>query len=809
MYRSRYKVIFLILIVYIITVQSTVGQQNEENEEKINDDGGAKDEIGQQDGCHHNHQMIEQNRNDMTVTPHVLDRLRLMGAISSTSINSTCIRILLHSLLTAMHLQSLSALTFDPASNQIVNDSIQVINAGPSQYVLYCNNISMESIDEFVSKPAIESLSNDHRQLNSHSDTVQEIFHGIILSNVPLNNSYVKRQSSGVSNLRTPIQNSINATEYLSWTKSHLTSQLFDEWMQNIATLTTFNQLKHLDLSNNELTNLTCHMFDRLPELRALNLSRNLISNEHIKYKLFQLCVMQLQHLDLSNNKILSIVYEKLVDADPESPIDGLFVDMPDLHELHLSHNQITDLPRNAFVANALPKLHVLNLAYNQLQIIPFQVFQSIHTLQHLDLSCNRLVTFLDNFFMKNEALTVLNLRNNTIDKVLKNSLFGLKHLIELDLSENHIISIDRNAFDSLTALQQLNLCQNNLTVIPTTLFQRLRQLKYLNLSRNNFKTLPNGIFANQIGLERLIIDDTSINKLNNWVSRKPDEVKKDVLGKLRIISMRNNRHLQEIDAITFRSLSAVEHLDLSGNSLRTVPPEMGELTALNYLDISRNGVMSLTKQLNTLQHLQTINMLGNSYECDCQMVWLTSWLNATQNNSTQNEQRPPFNQLKELKCRHGYPGEFLRVLQQLQCFKPTAVHVSESKTHLLRSDAIIECAFSANPVADIIWVTPQNKIIPYYSDPDVKPVSMNASQNSMKNANHSTNEMMNFEHRKKLENHILKHKRINFSMPIGVNEVTLLENGSLLVHNISRKDSGLYICYGYNVMGYTSAEIR
>lgn len=85
----------------------------------------------------------------------------------------------------------------------------------------------------------------------------------------------------------------------------------------------------------------------------------------------------------------------------------------------------------------------------------------------------------------------------------------------------------------------------------------------------------------------------------------------------------------------------------------------------------------------------------------------------------------------------------------------------------------------------------------------------MNASQSSAKNANQTTNEMTNFEHRKKLENHILKHKNINFSMPIGVNEVTLLENGSLRVHNISRKDSGLYICYGYNVMGYSSAEIR
>lgn len=794
MYRSRYKILFLILIVYIFAApQFAVGQHNEESEEKI---GGsvpnAEDETAQ-DVRHYHHSVSESNRIDITITPRVLDRLRSQGAIPPPSINSTCIRILLHSLLTAMHLQSLSALTFDPASNQIANDSIQAISAGPSQYVLYCNDTNMD---------AVESSSN------AHSDTIR----AIILSNIPLNSSYVKRQSNSMT-----IWNSITAMEYLSWTKSHLTSQQFDEWMQSLTTNTHLDGLKHLDLSNNELTNLTCHMFDRLPDLRALNLSLNLIKNGHIQHKLFLHCLAQLQHLDLSNNKIMSIVYEELPDPDPDLPStvknangDGLFADMPNLHELYLSHNQIIDLPRNAFAA--LPKLHILNLANNQLSIIPFQVFQTLNQLQHLDLSSNRLVTILDNFFLRNGALTALNLRNNSIDKMLKNSLNGLMHLVELDLSENHITSIDRNAFDSLTSLQQLNLCQNNLTVIPTTLFQRLLQLKYLNLSRNNFKTLPNGIFANQFGLEQLIIDGTSISKLNNWVSRKPHEVKKDVLQQLQIVSLRNNRNLQEIDGITFRSLPAVEQLDLSGNSLRTLPAEIGELKELNYLDISRNGYISLTKQLNTLQRLQTINMLGNSYECDCQMVWLAAWINATRDNadnSTEIDQRPPFNQLNELKCHHGYPGDFLRVLQQLQCFKPTVAHVSESKTHLLRSDAIIECSFTGNPVPDMVWVTPQNKIIPYYSDPDLKPLALNASQSSVKNANHSTNEMANFEHRKKLENHILEHKHINFSMPIGINEVSLLENGSLRVHNISRKDSGLYICYGYNVMGYSSAEVR
>lgn len=683
--RSRYKIVFLILIVCNIVVKFSAGQQNVESKKKIYYESSPEDEFVQDD-CHPRHQAIEQNRNDMTITPYMLDQLRSMGAVPATSINSTCIRIFLDSLLRAMHIQSL---TFDPACDQNINDSIRISSTDPSQYVLYCNNISIESIEEFVSPPVNGS---NGRRTNS-SDT----YHGIILSNVPLNNYHVESY---------PTRLNINSTEYLSWTKSNLSSQLLIEWMQNVPT--PFDQLKHLDLSNNKLTNLTWQMFDQMPELRILNLSHNSISNEHIQYKLFYHRFNQLRVLDLSNNEIKSIVHEKLYDvsvSDSSSKTNGLFVYMPDLHELNLNHNQISDLPRSAFVANALPKLHILNLANNQLSIIPFQIFQSLHTLQYLDLSSNRLVTILDNFFIENKALTALNLRNNMIEKILRNSLNGLVQLIEVDLSENHIASTDRSAFDSLTALQRLNLSQNNLTVIPTTLFQRSLQLKHLDLSRNPFKVLPNGIFENQHSLEHVIIDETNLIKLNNWVSRKSNVVKKDVLKHLRTISMRKNRHLQEIDAITFRSLPAVQYLDLSGNDLRILPSEIGELTELNHLNISQNRLISLTKQLNTLQYLQTIDMLGNSFECDCQMVWLTTWMNATRkrnNNSTQSEQRPPFNQLNELNCRHGYPGDFLRVLQQLQCFKPTILQLSESRTHLLHSDAQLDCSFSGNPTPDM-----------------------------------------------------------------------------------------------------------
>lgn len=754
--------------------------------------------------------------------------------------NSTCIPIMLDSYRTVDRNELLSALKITPEPNQ--NDGSTSTENSPLKYVLYCTNATMTTdIDDFISKSIDTKFTSNDHSIGTDSDS--EVFSGIILMNVPLNSGDgggggSKATNVGSSHSRLSPNHSdsdtnrnqltINATEYLSWTRSHLTSESFGMWTRSKA----FIHLIYLDLSNNDITNLATAMFDGIPNLKALNLSQNAIRNEHFHPQLFHR-FNQLQQLDLSHNQIMSIVYDRLHGSvRPSSLLDessisvnsskrlstvpmapgshqlGVFDGMPELRELILSYNQINDLPRNTFTPDGLPQLNYLNLAHNNLSLIPYQFFQNLTALQVLDLSNNRLMSFLDNFFIDNKALAVLDLHNNTLVKVLKDSFNGLHHLIELDLSHNQIEYIDRNAFDSLAWLQRLNLCMNNLAMLPTTIFNGLHNLKYLNLSRNQFKFLPNGVFANQHALEHLCIDETSLQRLGNWVSRKPDGVSKDVLKHLRTISIRRNQQLREIDAILFRSLPAVEQFNLSENSLKILPPEIGELTELKHLDLSKNDLISIPKQLNTLQKLESIGLLGNSYDCDCHMVWLTAWINETRKrviNSTQLEQRPPFNQMNHLKCRHGYPGDFLRVLQQLKCFKPIVVHVSESKTHLLRSDAQLECSFAGNPVPDIIWVTPLNKIIPFYADPDAK-ISIKNSTTGHSNSAHFDHQAKN---REKMEHQILKSNHINFSVPIGANEVTLLENGSLRVHNISRKDSGLYTCYGYNAMGYTSAEIR
>lgn len=694
--------------------------------------------------------------------------------------------------MTAHTVQSACERVPTPSTENKFNDNAI---SGSKRHLLYCENVALTSVDEFVANADGVKSNANGTQLNTSDN--RTIYSAIILSNVRWRSTTHDNQKTIQKNLVV-----VTAAEYLTWIKSQLTGDAVAAWASTVRQLPT---LIYIDFSDNRLANMPWQLLaTAMPNLHTIVATRNTIGTDALQPNVFQR-FDQLQRLDLSENNITSIVYDRQ-HGDADTSV-GIFENLQQLIELDLSRNRITDLPRATFTG--LSRLRCLNLAHNRLSIIPFQVFDALVSMEHLDLANNRLVSILDNFFIGNKALRVLNLRNNTIEKLSKNSLFDLDRLTHLDLSDNQLVSIDRNAFDSLVTLRVLNLGRNHLTVLPTTLFYQLHQLQYVNLSRNNFKIMPNGLFASQYRLEELIIDETELQRVGNLVSRQANVSNKHTFSNLRTIRMRNNRQLREIDAIAFRNWVAVEHLNLTGNALIMLPHEISELQALKTLDVSNNQLISVPKAIGTLKQLHAFSLLGNNFACDCHMAWLPSWIDETKRRVKFNESlhewsiySAPLNQLKTLKCRHGYPGDFLRVLQQLHCVQPTAIHVSDSKTYLLRSDAQLECAFSGNPVPDIIWVTPFNTVIRYYADPDAKPLLMLASTSNMVLEHQAKN-------KEKIENQILKNDRLNFTLANELNGVTLLENGSLRVHNISRKDSGLYTCYGYNIMGYATAEVR
>lgn len=381
------------------------------------------------------------------------------------------------------------------------------------------------------------------------------------------------------------------------------------------------------------------------------------------------------------------------------------------------------------------------------------------------------------------------------MEKISKHEFYGLRELEQLDLSFNSISHIDRNAFDTLERLKHLNLDRNQLETLSTSTFAALRGLQSLKLSDNMRLTyLPNGIFANQYQLSELVIDNTGIERFGNWIARDNATVNKVILKNLKYLSIRHNERLVEIEAITFKNLVGLEVLYLSDNALAAIPKEVGELKALRVLDVSNNTLSYIPEQISQLSLLRYLNLLHNDYACDCHMYWIVQWIDELQNRT--NASAHELMRLSELKCRHGYPGDILSVLQHLHCIKPVLLATSDNRMYQLKEDAFLDCSFAGNPHPEIMWMTPWMEILRYNLDPDQKPIQ----------TDHNGKYTQQIEFKFLSESNFTNNSNKNVTLPPGI---TVFENGSLRIHEVSRGDSGLYTCFAMNNMGNASADIQ
>ena len=52
-----------------------------------------------------------------------------------------------------------------------------------------------------------------------------------------------------------------------------------------------------------------------------------------------------------------------------------------------------------------------------------------------------------------------------------------------------------------------------------------------------------------------------------------------------------------------------LKKLDLTGNNLKTIPPEIGQLTELKTLNLGKNPITSLPDEIANLSNLNTLNL--------------------------------------------------------------------------------------------------------------------------------------------------------------------------------------------------------
>ncbi|XP_003705717.2 uncharacterized protein LOC100878347 [Megachile rotundata] len=320
-----------------------------------------------------------------------------------------------------------------------------------------------------------------------------------------------------------------------------------------------------LDLSNNEITEITKELLNDLPEgLIYVNLAGNrikglwsqVIENRYLKM------------LNLRNN---------LIDRIEEGALQKT-----NLTALFLNGNQLENL---SFASSLPQSLTELILSGNQISSISDGAFSQLPHLVYLNLANNRISKLQDDVFKGLSSLKVLIITRNNLNEIEPKAFCDLKQLTTLYLHRNSLAALQKGTFSELESLKDLNLAWNKLTRITEDTFANLPPtLDFLHLDFNEISSLEKASFLN---VPRFTLSLAG-NKISQ-ISRAAFD-----LPSLRDLHLNNNT-LTTIDGDSYEGLPQLKRLWLNENLIREIPKgSCKNLGSLNILDISRNPFQKL-----------------------------------------------------------------------------------------------------------------------------------------------------------------------------------------------------------------------
>lgn len=235
----------------------------------------------------------------------------------------------------------------------------------------------------------------------------------------------------------------------------------------------SFESLEYLILAHNFIGDFDVRTVAKMPKLKVLDMSRNIISE--IPQRLDKL-MPRLQELRFVNNQI------KVIEN-----LDSRGHGMRWLKKLNLSKNKMTLID----IRCSMPALEVLDLSYNSIEQVNNNEEtglsrRKLPNLQVFNLAHNRIES-IEGVACLAGSLKVLDLADNRIN-CIKPLVFLSKTLEKLVLSNNHRIN-DFEPLTQLTSLRELSAADCKMSCVP--IFSQCRQLQYLDLSRNRLLNHP------------------------------------------------------------------------------------------------------------------------------------------------------------------------------------------------------------------------------------------------------------------------------------------------------------------------------
>ncbi|XP_007886971.1 chondroadherin [Callorhinchus milii] len=270
-----------------------------------------------------------------------------------------------------------------------------------------------------------------------------------------------------------------------------------------------------------------------------------------------------------SKIRLLSLQHNRFPVLPPNA-----FSSMKTLVSLHLQDCRIRQVSASAF--RGLKKLVYLYLANNEISLIKPGAFQDLSELTYLYLDNNRISSLSKGLLTPLNSLFVMHLTNNRITQLKPKAFAGAKELRWLYLSGNGMTSILPGALDEVENLAALYLDKNQLSKYPAEGLRKLRVVEELNLSHNPIRLIP----------------DNAFHSFGRYVER----------------IWLDHMDLERFSENAFNGVTGLSSLHLGNNKLETLP-----------------NSLVLTK-------MQNMTLSNNSWQCNCALAPLRSWMDSSRN---------------------------------------------------------------------------------------------------------------------------------------------------------------------------------
>ncbi|XP_043480115.1 uncharacterized protein LOC122509876 isoform X2 [Leptopilina heterotoma] len=278
--------------------------------------------------------------------------------------------------------------------------------------------------------------------------------------------------------------------------------------------------------------------------------------------------------------------------------IPNSVVAFPAIEELMLGQNQLSNINSNLNLLQRFPKLHTICLERNNLQKIPWELLQ-LQNLNILNLSDNKIEN------VPPEIRELVNLKELNLDrneiKELPEEVGELRHLKIISLAGNSISNLPR--FLKMRALAITDvLSKGDHGKIHKDEKNNHNNLQKVNLRNNHLK--GSIILGNYGNLTHLDVSENSIEKLDISALQELRSVRcarnslteLTVCGRNLVSLIAGNNQLKKLTIEPTPTI--LEHLDVSYNSLDSLPEWTPELPVLRALFASHNALTALPDRL-------------------------------------------------------------------------------------------------------------------------------------------------------------------------------------------------------------------